>query len=49
MTISRKQIHIVSLTVLAIAGLSMTACSNTFHGVGRDIENTGEAVQDASN
>lgn len=48
MPISRKQTHL-ALALLALAGLSMSACSNTFHGVGRDIENTGEAVQDASN
>lgn len=47
MRILRKQTHI-TLTLLALAGLSLSACANTVHGVGRDIENTGEAVQGAS-
>lgn len=48
MTISKTKTHIVAFTVLALTGLFMAACSNTFDGMGRDIENTGEAVQDAS-
>ena len=48
MTISKTKTHFIAFTVLALAGLSLAACSNTFDGVGRDIENTGEAVQDAS-
>lgn len=34
--------------LLALAGFSVSACSNTMHGAGRDIENAGEAVQDAT-
>ena len=47
MPILRKQTHI-AFALLALAGLSISACSNTFDGVGKDIENTGEAVQDAA-
>lgn len=47
MRILRKQTHI-ALALLTLAGLSMSACTNTVHGVGRDIENTGEAVQGAA-
>lgn len=39
---------VCALVLLAFAGASVSACSNTFHGAGRDIENAGEAVQDAS-
>jgi predicted small secreted protein len=38
-----KHFTILSLAVLA---LGMSACSNTFHGVGEDIENAGEKIQD---
>lgn len=37
----------VMLMVLAVAGLGLSAC-NTMEGAGRDIENAGEAVQDAA-
>lgn len=47
MPILRKQTHI-AFALLMLAGLSISACSNTFDGVGRDVENTGEAIQDAS-
>lgn len=47
MPILRKKIHI-TFALLILAGLSMSACSNTFDGMGRDVENTGEAIQDAS-
>ena len=45
--ILRKQ-TILAMGLLAMAGLTVSACSNTMHGAGRDIENAGEAVQDAS-
>lgn len=32
--------------VLAVAGL--TACENTIRGVGEDVEETGDAVEDAT-
>lgn len=32
---------------LAVCTLGIGACSNTFHGAGADMENAGEAVQDA--
>ena len=37
----------VMLMVLAVASLGLSAC-NTMEGAGRDIENAGEAVQDAA-
>ncbi len=43
----RKQ-TILAVGLLAMAGLSVAACSNTMRGAGKDIENAGEAVQDAS-
>jgi len=46
MNVSRKQVQIIC--ALFLLGLSLTACSNTFHGAGEDIENAGEAVQDAA-
>lgn len=36
------------LTVLALMTVAtLPACSNTLHGAGEDIENSGEAVQKA--
>ncbi len=35
------------LTMLTLGGISLTGC-NTVEGAGRDIENAGEAVQDAA-
>ena len=35
------------LTLLVLGGVSLSAC-NTIEGAGQDIENTGEAVQDAA-
>lgn len=43
----RKQ-TVLTLGLLAIAGFTVSACNNTMHGAGRDIENAGEAVQDAT-
>lgn len=40
-------IRLCMLLSLAIVGLGLSAC-NTVEGVGRDIENTGESVQDAA-
>ncbi len=34
--------------LLAVFGLSMGACANTMRGAGQDVENAGEAVQDAA-
>lgn len=39
----------LSLIAILAGSLSLVACSNTFEGAGQDIENAGEAVQDASN
>lgn len=40
-------------TALIIAflmvGIGLSACSNTFHGAGQDIESAGEAIQDTFN
>lgn len=30
-----------------VLSLGVSACSNTFHGAGRDVENAGESVQRA--
>jgi predicted small secreted protein len=40
--------HSTLLMIAILACLSASACSNTFSGAGRDIENAGEAVQDAA-
>lgn len=34
------------LTVLFIAALAVSACSNTFEGAGRDLQGAGEWMQD---
>ncbi len=36
------------LATAAILTLSVSACSNTFHGVGQDIEKAGAKIQDAT-
>lgn len=41
----KTKYFILSLLVFATTGLS--ACENTFHGAGRDIEKAGESVQQA--
>jgi predicted small secreted protein len=40
-----------SLAVVAtiIAALALTACANTIRGAGRDVEQTGDAIEDATN
>lgn len=43
----RKQTAL-AVTILITAGFAVSACSNTMKGAGRDIENAGEAVQDAA-
>lgn len=45
--IKRKQ-TLLALGLMIMAGLSVSGCANTMHGAGSDIENAGEAVQDAS-
>ncbi len=40
-----KKQFILAISILALAGIA--ACSNTVHGAGKDIENSGEAVQNA--
>lgn len=39
---------ILTMAFIAISGLSISAC-NTIEGAGQDVENAGEAVQDAAN
>jgi predicted small secreted protein len=34
------------LFILAAMGVSLAACENTVRGVGRDMQETGEAVED---
>ena len=36
------------LIVLIGFGLGIAGCANTIRGVGRDIENTGDAIEDAA-
>ncbi|MCS5597880.1 MAG: entericidin A/B family lipoprotein [Alphaproteobacteria bacterium] len=43
-----KKLNIFILTVLAIAGLTLSACE-TIEGAGQDIENAGHSIQDAAN
>jgi predicted small secreted protein len=42
-----KNVRLGMLAMLGVVGLGLSAC-NTLEGAGRDIENTGEAVQDAA-
>jgi predicted small secreted protein len=39
---------ILMASFLVTGILSLSACSNTFKGAGRDIENAGENIQDAA-
>ena len=39
--------NLLALTLL-FTGISLSAC-NTFHGIGEDIEQGGEAIQNTSN
>lgn len=42
-----KQYKIVTaLLVFLLAGFTLGACSNTFEGVGRDVEKAGQKIQD---
>jgi predicted small secreted protein len=47
-----KQNFITKLTLIlslvAVLGMA-TACRNTAHGVGQDMENAGERIQDTTN
>lgn len=36
-----------TLTILLALGLLAAACDNTIRGVGRDTEETGDAIEDA--
>jgi predicted small secreted protein len=36
------------LVVLIGLGLGIAGCANTIRGMGRDIENTGDAIEDAA-
>ncbi|HEX9904592.1 MAG TPA: entericidin A/B family lipoprotein [Propylenella sp.] len=38
----------VLLAVLAAMGLSLAACENTIRGIGRDVHQTGRAIEDAA-
>lgn len=42
-----KNIKLLTVLSLAVLGLGLSACE-TLDGAGRDIENAGEAVQDAA-
>lgn len=36
------------LTIALLSVLSVSACGNTWHGAGQDVENVGEEMQDSS-
>jgi predicted small secreted protein len=36
------------LALIATFGVGLGACANTMRGAGQDVENAGEAVQDAA-
>ncbi len=38
--------YVIAALALIILTLSVTACSNTFDGLGRDVERAGEKIQD---
>jgi predicted small secreted protein len=40
--------RISTLSLLALAAINLSACTNTVRGAGQDVENAGEAVQDAT-
>ncbi len=37
---------LIGLCLLLISGITLTGCSNTFDGAGRDIEGVGDWFQD---
>ena len=39
---------IVSAVMAALAVLALSACSNTFQGIGQDIEKAGEKIQSSA-
>lgn len=43
-----KQVKLLGLLAFTTLSLGLTAC-NTISGAGQDIENGGEAIQDAAN
>ena len=45
MTALRRPLYIL---LLAAFGIGLAACENTIRGVGRDVQETGEAVEDTA-
>lgn len=41
---NKRKICIMTMAVVTLLGL--TGCSNTLEGIGRDVENAGEKIQD---
>ena len=41
-----KRAHIFTALTITVLALSVSACSNTFNGIGRDVEHAGEKIQD---
>lgn len=37
------------IATMFVITLSVSACGNTLHGIGQDIEKAGEKIQDATN
>ncbi|HUG63447.1 MAG TPA: EncA/B family entericidin [Methylomirabilota bacterium] len=40
--------HVKALTVAIVAALVLSACANTVRGVGRDVQQTADAVEDVA-
>jgi predicted small secreted protein len=43
-----SKLHI-AVCLLLLAGVSVSGCANTWHGVGEDTERAGEKIQDSAN
>ena len=39
----------IIIALLAVLGIAATGCKNTAHGMGKDMENAGEKIQDKTN
>ena len=41
--------RILFALLLVVGGFGLSACTNTYHGAGKDVENAGEEMQDQFN
>jgi predicted small secreted protein len=39
----------IAVVTALVAALALTACANTIRGAGRDVQQTGDAIEDATN